>query len=274
MSRLIRSAALLALLACLHNPAAAAEISWLGDDYLIVEASDLDDHVVMDITWVMPTISRTSTGGLTRTSTNQYISTSGSQMIPKLVVSHWIIHDRGRNTESVELISRDTFSYSAIDEVEVRVYHGNDLVENRTSIPSYIRGGFGDDEIYGGSSDDRLFGGGEVEYESFMFPILPYNEVADGRDVIFGGRGNDVLKSGNSKDDWLEGGDGDDELYGAPMWFGAWFPGFGVHLWGQDGEDTYFFNSWDTLFDDSIWGQGLSIGSDYPSEDGYMIVID
>ena len=67
---------------------------------------------------------------------------------------------------------------------------GNDLLQNKTSLPSLLLGGAGDDTLLGGSGSDSISGG-------------------TGNDVLSGGRGNDLLDGDEGKDT-LSGGRGSD----------------------------------------------------------------
>jgi len=82
------------------------------------------------------------------------------------------------------------FSASGISGLVLKGAGGNDLVQNRTSLPALLLGGAGNDTLLGGSGSDSISGG-------------------TGNDVLSGGRGNDLL-DGNAGKDTLTGGRGTD----------------------------------------------------------------
>ncbi len=97
---------------------------------------------------------------------------------------------------SVELVGVDfqTFDLTAATQVTFDAFGGDDEFDNRTSLPSEVNAGAGDDTIQGGSGRDLVRGG-------------------SGRDTIRGGAGNDQL-DGGTEDDQLFGEAGDDLLIG------------------------------------------------------------
>jgi len=82
------------------------------------------------------------------------------------------------------------FKASGIDGLVLKGAGGNDLLQNKTSLPSLLLGGPGDDRLLGGTGSDSISGG-------------------TGNDVLSGGRGNDLLDGGEGKDT-LTGGRGAD----------------------------------------------------------------
>jgi len=82
---------------------------------------------------------------------------------------------------------------------------GDDEFVNDTNLPSFARGGLGNDILTGGSGVDRLVGGNGED-------LLTGNA---GDDFLIGGQGSDTL-AGNAGNDELFGEGGDDELFGGP----------------------------------------------------------
>ena len=82
------------------------------------------------------------------------------------------------------------FSAAGISGLVLKGGGGNDLLQNKTSLPSLLLGGAGDDTLLGGSGSDSISGG-------------------TGNDVLSGGRGNDLL-DGDEGSDTLSGGRGSD----------------------------------------------------------------
>ncbi|BBH63373.1 hypothetical protein ACTI_00580 [Actinoplanes sp. OR16] len=109
---------------------------------------------------------------------------------------------------------------------KVVVYAGNknDTVTNKTSIPSGIDGGAGNDRLAGGSKADSLYGG-------------------TGNDVLFGGAGNDKVYGqagndtlyGNGGNDTLYAGSGNDLVYGDSTYVGD---RGNDKLYGEGGNDA------------------------------------
>jgi len=97
---------------------------------------------------------------------------------------------------------------------EIRADGGeqNDRIFLNVAVPTFIRGGNGDDEINGGSVKDTLWGGAN-------------------NDTLRGNNGNDELY-GDTGTDYLYGGDGNDSLTGGAD------PDY---LFGQDGVDTALY---------------------------------
>jgi RTX calcium-binding nonapeptide repeat (4 copies)/Putative metal-binding motif len=91
-------------------------------------------------------------------------------------------------------------------------FAGDDSFYNGTSIPSYVRGGDGNDNLIGGSGPDDFDGGRgqDTLYGQDGSNIL-YG--GDDNDILYGGKDNDVLLGGGG-DDYLAGFDGRDQLSG------------------------------------------------------------
>ena len=91
-------------------------------------------------------------------------------------------------------IPSQTFAASAVNQILLYGYAGDDTLDNSTSIPSIVnghagndtlRGGFGNDGIYGKAGDDVLIGRGGDDVLS----------GEDGNDRIEGYNGNDFILS-------------------------------------------------------------------------------
>jgi len=99
----------------------------------------------------------------------------------------------------------DTFPSSDIDNLRLFGLAGDDVIINETSIPDFIWGGLGDDDILAGDGDSQIFGqdGGD---------ILNGNGGNDDlwggadTDYLFGGPGSDIV-NGDDGWDWVSGGD-------------------------------------------------------------------
>jgi hypothetical protein len=149
-------------------------------------------------------------------------------------------------------------------------YNGNNTFLNKTSIPSivttgagndhieggsdrdFIMAGNGDNQIWGGVGDDIILGGmqrDDIDAGSGNDVVL----ALSGTNVIYGGEGNDYLEGGYQTD-WIFGGSDNDILIGL---------GGDDWLFGNDGNDTIFGGSGeDRLFGDA-GGDLLFGGFDY-----------
>ncbi|MFO0844468.1 MAG: calcium-binding protein [Gemmataceae bacterium] len=169
------------------------------------------------------------------------------------------------------LVTATTYAYWVpnVKSLNIDARGGNDWhVENMTSLPSTINGGWGDDNLTGGTGKDTLFGW-------YGRDVLDGREGADvlvggsGNDVLHGGWGgdadalwgrnggpandNDLLAVGEEDNDTLYGLDGDDYLNGNV--------GDDV-LWGFTGSDTLVGGKGN----DRLYGEG---GADFLyGEDG------
>ena len=130
---------------------------------------------------------------------------------------------------------------------------GDDAFSNVSNIPSYVRGGSGNDHLSGGSGDDTIIG-------------------QHGNDTISGRQGNDRL-IGSAGDDQIHGGEGNDRIYGSEgrnqlhgnegddLIYG------GIHndtIYGNDGADHIF----GLAGDDRIYsGDGGIAGGSYLEAD-------
>ena len=147
-----------------------------------------------------------------------------------------------RATHSGKTLLQKSFDAKSVQRMLINGMRGDDTIYNRTSLPSDIRGGNGDDLLQGGSDQDTLTGG-------------------NGADTLKGGNGSDILKGGNGRDkiygqsgnDRLYGGGGTDLLYGGSGKDGL-FGGGGNsvdYLWGQGGNDRFLNHTADTQSDSS-----------------------
>jgi Ca2+-binding RTX toxin-like protein len=166
---------------------------------------------------------------------------------------------------------------STLTEVKVYTGGGNDIVHADTvSVPVYIEGAAGADDLFGGSAADTLEGGGDFDEldgnggsDDLFGRGGPDNLTGDGGDdLLDGGIDNDVLSGGLGNDDMigyladddLSGGGGFDDLDG----------GAGRdELNGGAQEDTYqggteadTINSVDATNEDVDCGGGIFSGAD------------
>ena len=85
------------------------------------------------------------------------------------------------------------FTLSSVHQISILGQSGNDSIDFRTiSIPTFARGGGGNDAIFAGAGADRLLGDG-------------------GSDELYGGVGSDQLDGGTGSD-FLSGGEGADNV--------------------------------------------------------------
>lgn len=103
------------------------------------------------------------------------------------------------------------------------------------SMPLYVIGTEGDDEIAGGDTADIIYGmdGDDLIYGN------------GGDDFLHGGRGNDTLYGGNGNDT-LIGGEGDDSLIGGG--------GNDTYIYEGEGKDTVVEEKWATVYE-QVWVQ-------------------
>nr|WP_321241794.1 calcium-binding protein [uncultured Tolumonas sp.] len=98
------------------------------------------------------------------------------------------------------------------------IYQGNDTLD----------GGDGNDTLYGGGGNDRLTGGAGDDYMVGDDKALSADATFTGDDVLSGGAGHDYLAGGKGNDVLNGGADLD-------------------NLLGGDGDDTYIFNTGDSV---------------------------
>jgi len=123
--------------------------------------------------------------------------------------------DSGTNTSSsLTNPQRIVNEGSGVIDGDIRLYRGDDIVDNRGTIIGTIDLGQDNDTLYndfgtingtvlGGGGDDALYGGAGVD----IFRGGAQN------DRLFGSGGNDML-AGDAGNDVLDGGQGNDGLYG------------------------------------------------------------
>ena len=123
--------------------------------------------------------------------------------------------DSGTNTSSsLTNPQRIVNEGSGVIDGDIRLYRGDDIVDNRGTIIGTVDLGEDNDVLYndwgtidgtvlGGSGDDALYGGAAVD----AFRGGGQN------DRLFGSGGNDML-AGDTGDDLIDGGQGNDGLYG------------------------------------------------------------
>jgi Ca2+-binding RTX toxin-like protein len=89
--------------------------------------------------------------------------------------------------------ARERFTLSSVHRLTINASDGSDQIDFRfISLPTFARGGNGNDAIFAGAGDDRLHGDG-------------------GNDQLYGGGGGDQL-DGGAGSDLLSGGDGRDSV--------------------------------------------------------------
>lgn len=156
------------------------------------------------------------------------------------------------------------------------------------TIPAYLRGGDGNDELRGGDANDEIWGGpGNDKINGGGGHDILRGEA--GNDAIDGGLGNDHIYGGDNDDrlnggpgaDHIEGGGGDDQLAGGP----GTAPGEGTPdsedladaLIGGPGSDSLAggFGA-DVLFGDSAmgWADGNNDGRLTINEVNFNVACD
>lgn len=100
------------------------------------------------------------------------------------------------NTSNGEGVTQ--YPLTQVASVRANMNGGNDIFDNKTHLPSLVRGGSGDDTLIGGSGADQFYG-------------------ESGNDKMYGKGGNDTLDAGVGVNG-LYGGDGEDTLVGGTGW--------------------------------------------------------
>ena len=197
-----------------------------------------------------------------------------------------IVDDTGTSTDIVYQVDlngeTETFTNAAITSIFFEGNNGDDRFENNTNLPSFARGGMGNDTLVGGSGADTLVGsegddtldgndGADTLVGGIGADMLNGNDGVDrlfgevGEDTLDGGAGDDFLSGGDDNDtidggddddvaigglgdDTIRGGIGDDSLFGTD----------GMdELFGEDGDDTLGGNDGDDLLDGGSGADGL-----------------
>lgn len=155
---------------------------------------------------------------------------------------------------------------SMVDKVVFHGNAGNDTFTNKSSIPSSVWGGRGNDSLNGGSGSDYLSGGSGKDKlygnnghdKLFGGSSNDYLNGGSGNDIVYGGSGHDVL-NGNNGHDQLYGQSGSDRLYGGNG--DDYISGGSGHdkLYGWSGNDILRGNSGNDLLkggdgDDLLYG--------------------
>ncbi len=148
----------------------------------------------------------------------------------------------GQVQVTVNGVRQGRFELNALTGVSIDAADGHDwvLIARTIVLPSSIRGGDGNDQLYAGGGSTELHGEGGNDF------LYSYQ----GNDRLFGGAGNDRIYGG-SGDDFLDGGDGDDWLFGEA---GA------DQLLGQAGHDWLYGGSGNDRLEggdgnDRLWGE-------------------
>lgn len=98
-----------------------------------------------------------------------------------------------------------TFPSGDVDNLRLFGLAGKDVIVNGTSIPDFIWGGLGNDDILAGDGASQVFGQDGTDIlngnggNDFLWG-------GDGGDYLFGGPGSDFV-SGEDGSDWVSGGD-------------------------------------------------------------------
>lgn len=118
---------------------------------------------------------------------------------------------------------------TGINLVHATLSDGDDSFINRTSLPSIVSGGDGNDKLTGGSNRDSFNGGQGVD--TLHGGAGPDElEGGPGQDDVYGDDGDDRLTSLHN-DDELFGGNGNDTLFSS------------IDVHGDAGDDTIIMNS-------------------------------
>ena len=167
-----------------------------------------------------------------------------------------------------------TFINEPITNIFFEGNDGDDQFQNSTNLPSFIRGGMGNDTLIGGIGADTIVGsegddtldggaGADLLVGGSGNDTLNGNAGADrllgqaGEDILNGDAGQDLL-SGGDDTDTLNGGDNDDTLIGGAgddtLNGGAGSDGlFGIdgadELFGDDGDDVLVGNDGEDFLD-------------------------
>lgn len=133
--------------------------------------------------------------------------TQGRDLIEIVLSGQWVeiwISDNANPKAPVEIFF-DTYHVNEVEVLRLFGLAGRDVIINETSIPDFIWGGLGNDDILAGDGVSHLFGQDGDD-------ILNGNGGDDflwgdtGTDYLFGGPGSDLV-SGDDGTDWLSGGD-------------------------------------------------------------------
>jgi Ca2+-binding RTX toxin-like protein len=111
--------------------------------------------------------------------------------------------------------------------VHVTLGDKDDVFTNKTSIPSAVYGGDGNDKIYGGTGTDRLYGDRGNDRVT----------GGTGNDTIYGGDGTDSLDGGHGHDK-IDAGSGNDKVWGQVGDDKIWGQAGHDQIWAGDGNDT------------------------------------
>lgn len=122
------------------------------------------------------------------------LTVDGTALVDKVTISTAtdgrvvVASNLGGTTKTV------AYPRATIRSVVFHGYEGNDVLVNKTNVPTVAYGGKGNDSFTGGLGNDRFYGG-------------------TGNDILIGNAGNDLLY-GMAGADSLNGGLGNDKLYG------------------------------------------------------------
>jgi Ca2+-binding RTX toxin-like protein len=136
---------------------------------------------------------------------------------------------------------------SEVTLISADLQDGNDRFSSPATIPAYVYGGDGDDELSGGARRDHIEGGPGKDLIRGGYGDDDLNG-GKGVDTLFGQAGNDRLTS-NDLLDALWGSSGKDVLIGGATMHGdddddTLFPALGGEHWGGTEYDTVDFSKW------------------------------
>lgn len=120
-------------------------------------------------------------------------------------------------------IERSVFSASVVDRIWADGGGGNDVIRNKTDLPSDLFGGSGHDLIQGGASTDVIRGGSGHD-SLYGRGGLDYLLGESGNDGLYGGDSLDFLYGGSGANRFLVESEAPDRLYhvdgnDATLWF-------------------------------------------------------
>ncbi|MFG0291079.1 MAG: hypothetical protein ACF8CQ_23130 [Rhodopirellula sp. JB044] len=143
-----------------------------------------------------------------------------------------VIESQNGQTLVTEFDANDTpiqtHNFDQVTTIDVDARGGDDVIVNRTSIPTTARGGDGNDVIVGGAGDDIIESGNSSVETSFDDPSIANESLIAANalnsistivamnlpgDILIGGSGDDELL-GDDGTQIMFGGDGQDRLVG------------------------------------------------------------
>lgn len=138
----------------------------------------------------------------------QEVTIRGTQQPDNILVTQ-------NGTQIVVNVNNDTpevFELPSISRLVIFGFGGGDRIEVAASVPTYISGGFGPDDIIGGSLENEIDGGPGPDI-IFGGPLADMINAGRGQDVVSAGGGDDIVVGGDAND-MLYGQGGNDQLFG------------------------------------------------------------